>query len=260
MKNLLLSFLPILIAFVLIASPSVGIAQTTDADFQNALSQLRQSRKDFKSAKAQEANGASEVGKAKGQAQREAAQQKREEARQRMETKRKEVLLKLVDIQIKWMNRTKERVQRMPKITDELKTQLTTEIDATIGNLNAEKAKVQGVTGKQAIKDLAKEIRALFKAKHEVVKKIVDAIHASRANQAVAKAEERAAAMKAKVKEMKDEGKDTTEIEADLEDAEEDIDDAQEAIGRKAFREANEDLKGAYQKFRNIAGKAKGLQ
>ena len=37
------------------------------------------------------------------------------------------------------------------------------------------------------------------------------------------------------------------------------VDDGQEAIGRKAFRDANEDLRGAYQKFRIIARNAKTL-
>lgn len=260
MKKLLLSFLPILVAFMLAGSPSVGIAQTTDGDFQNALTQLRAERQAFKEAKAEERNQAAEERGATVQARKEAAQQKRAEAQQRMETKRKEVLLKLVDIQVKWMERTKERVQRMPNITDELKTQLAGEVDSAIQNLNAEKAKIEATSGRDAIKALAKEVRDLFKSKHESVKKIVDAIHASRANDAVAKAEERAAAMKAKVNELKGQGKNTAEVESDLEDAEEDVDSAQEAIGRKAFKEANEDLKGAYQKFRNIAQKAKGLQ
>lgn len=259
MKKLLLLSLPVLIVFVLIGMPSVSFSQVTDTDFQNALNQLRQSRQGFKDAKAEEKNEASQEGKAKGQAQREAAQQKREAAQQKMEEKRKEVLLHLIDIQVKHWNRTKERVDRMPNITDELKAQLATEIDAVIQQLDGKKAEVQSVEGRETIKALAKEIRDFFKSKREVVKQIVDAIHASRMNNATAKAEERAAAIKAKVKELKDEGKDTTEIEKELDDAEEDIDDAEDAIGRQAFREANEDLQGAYQKFRNIAQKAKGL-
>lgn len=259
MKKLLLSFLPILVAFMIVGSPSVGIAQTTDGDFQNALNQLRTERQAFKDAKADERNQAAEERGATAQAKREAAQQKRAEAQQRMETKRKAVLLKLVDIQVKWMGRTKERVQRMPNITDELKTQLVGSVDTAIQNLNAEKVKIEAASGRDAIKALAKEVRDLFKSKHELVKSIVDAIHASRANDAVAKAEERAAAMKAKVNELKGQGKNTTEVESDLEDAEGDVDAAQAAIGRKAFKEANEDLKGAYQKFRDIAQKAKGL-
>ena len=259
MKKLLLSFLPALIAFVLVVSPLAGLAQTTDEDFQNAISQLRESRQGFKDAKAQEINEASQEIRAQGQAQREAAQQRRAVAQQKREEKRKETLLHLVDIQVKHLERTKERVQRMPNITDDLKAQLATEIDSNIQSVNDQKAKVESTSGREEIKALAKEIRAFFKSYRASVKSIVDAIHASRANIAAAKAEERAATIKAKVQELKQQGKDTTEIEIELEDAEENINDAEDAIGRKAFKEANEDLKGAYQKFRSIAEKAKGL-
>ena len=255
----LLPVLPALIALVLIVSPLTGLAQTTDEDFQNAVSQLRESRQGFKDARAQEINEASQEGRAKGQAQREAAQQRRATAQEKMEEKRKETLLRLVDIQVKHLERTKERVQRMPNITDNLKAQLVTEIDSNIQKVNEQKAKVQSASGREAIKALAKEIRGFFKSYRVNVRSIVDAVLASRANIAAAKAEERAAAIKAKVQELKQQGKDTTEIEVELEDAEKDIDDAEDAIGRKSFKEANEDLKGAYQKFRNIAQKAKGL-
>jgi len=259
MKKLLLSFLPALIALVLVVSPLASLAQTTDEDFQNAVRQLRESRQGFKDARAQERNEASQESKAKGQAQREAVQQRRAAAQGKMEEKRKETLLRLVDIQIKHLGRTKERVERMPNITDALKIQLAIEIDSNIQKVNDQKAKVESASGREAIKALAKEIRDLFKSYRVTVKSIVDAIHASRANVATAKAEERAAAIKAKVQELKQQGKDTTEIEVELEDAEGDIDDAEDAIGRKAFKEANEDLKGAYQKFRSIAEKAKRL-
>lgn len=259
MKKLSLLLVPVVISVMLAGTPSVGVAQTTDTDLQNALTQLRQSRQDFKDSKAREVNAASEEGRAQGQAARQAAQQKRAEAQKRMEEKRQEVLVRVVDIQIKWMNRTKERVQKMPNITNDLKTRLATEVDASIQKLNDEKTKIQSASGQEAIKSLAKEVRDLFKSKKEIVKKIVDAILASRANNATAKAEDRAAAIRAKIEELKAAGKDTSALEADLADAEKKIDEAQEEVGRKAFREANEDLKGAYQKFRDIAQKAKGL-
>lgn len=259
MKKLLLSFLSALIALVLVVSPLTGLAQTTDEDFQNAVGKLRAARQAFKDAKTQEINEASQESRAQGQALREAAQQRRAAAQERMEERRKETLLRLVDIQVKHLERTNERVQRMPKITDDLKTQLAAEIASDIQSVNDQKAKVESASGREEIQALAKEIRAFFKSYRETVKSIVDAVLASRANIAATKAGERAAAIKAKVQELKQQGKDTTEIEVELEDAEEDINDAEDAIGRKAFKEANEDLKGAYQKFRNIAEKAKGL-
>jgi hypothetical protein len=272
-KKLSLLLVPVVISVMLAGTPLAGVAQTTanqpagvgvavqaDTDLQNALTRLRQSRQDFKDSKAREVNAASEESSAKGQVARFAAQQKRAEARKRTEEKRKEVLLRLVDIQIRWMNRTKERVQKMPNITNDLKTQLAAEVEASIQKLNDEKAKIQSASGQEAIKSLAKEVRDLFKSKKEIVKKIVDAILASRANNAAAKAEDRAAAIKAKLEELKSAGRDTGELETDLADAEKKIDDAQTKAGQGAFKEANQDLKGAYQKFRGIADKAKGLQ
>lgn len=256
MKKILISILSLGVAFVLTGPSTIAVS---DADFQNAFNQIKESRQTFKEAKAQEANEAGQVGKAKNQAQREAAQQRREAARQKIEEKRKEVLLRLVDIQIKHLNQTKERVQKMPNITEELKTQLNTEVEAAIQKLNEQKVKVESATGEEAIKAVAKEIRDFFRTYQEIAKKIVEAILASRANNAAAKAEERLATVKAKVQELKNQEKDTTELETEIEKAEKDIDEARGAIGRKAFREANEDLKGAYQKFRNIAQKAKGL-
>lgn len=271
-KKLSLLLVPAVISVMLAGTPSMGVAQTTpnqpagasatgqaDTDLQNALTQLRQSRQDFKGSKAQEVNAASEEGGAKGQAARQAAQQKRAEAQKRMEEKRKEVLVRLLDIQIKWMSRTKERVQKMPNITNDLKTQLATEIDASIQKLNDEKTKIQNASGREAIKSLAKEVRDLFKSKKEIVKKIADAILASRANNAVAKAKDRAAAIKAKVEELKSVGKNTSELEAAIADAEKKIGDAQTKVERGAFKEANKDLKDAYQKFRGITDKAKRL-
>lgn len=259
MKKILLSILPLIIVSLLAGYAQFGFAQTNDVNLDDDLNKIRASRQEFKDAKAQEAGGAAEASKANSLAQRETAQRKRDAAKQKMEEKRKEVLLKLIDIQIRHLEKTKARVQKMPNVTDELKTQLAIEIDANIKKLNDEKVKVQAATGKEAIKALAKEIRDLFKSYKDVVKKIVDAIHASRAGSAAAKAEERLAAIKAKVQELKAQGKDATELETELDEAEQDIDDAQAAIGRKAFREGNEDLKGAYQKFRDIAKKAKGL-
>lgn len=256
MKKILFSFLSLFIAFGFVAGV---MAQTSDTDFQNALDQLRSARQEFKDAKAQERSEASQVRTEASQARRAAAEARREQASQRMEERRKATLLRLVDVQIKHLNRTDERVQRMPNITDELKAELSTEISGDIATLNDLRTQVEAVEGPEAIKALAEEIRSFFKSYKETVKSIVNAVLASRSNGAVATAEERLAAVKAKVQELKNKGADTDDLEEDIDDAEENIADAQENIGRGAFREANEDLKGAYQVFREIAQKAKGL-
>ena len=241
---------------LLLVGPLVIFAQTTGTEFQDALTELRQLRQSFKDAKIQEA---SEATRANSQAMRQAAEQRRTAAQQRMEEKRQEVLIKLVDIQIKWMDRTKKRVQRMPNISADLKTQLSSEVDAAVQQLNDLKSRIQGTSGREAIIALAKEVRDAFKTRHDIVKKIVDAIHTSRATDDVATAEARADAIKAKVQELKGQGKNTTGVEAEIADADKKISDARDALSRQSFREANDDLKGAYQKFRSIATKAKGL-
>lgn len=256
MKKILFSSLSLLVAF----SFAVGVmAQTGDTDFRNSLDQLRQERQEFKDAKAQERNEASQARTEATQARRDAAEARRVAATTKMEEKRKTTLLRLVDVQIKHLNRTDERVQKMPNITDELKAELSGEIAVNISTLNDLRVRVEAVEGREAIKALAEEVRSFFGAYKETVKSIVSAVLASRSNGAVATAEERLAAVKAKVAELKAKGADTEDIEEDIDDAEEDIDSAQENIGRQAFREANEDLKGAYQTFREIAQKAKGL-
>lgn len=259
MKKLSLQFAPVLISLMVAGMPLAGIAQTTDVDFQNALTQLRQARQTFKDAKVQENNERQQAAGEKNQAKRQQVEQRRAEAQKKREEHRKTVLLHLIDIQIKHLNRTKERVGRMPNIESSLKTQLNTEIDKNIQKLNDEKTKVQNATTVEELKTLAKEIRDIFKSYREVIKQIVDAIHASRATAAVAKAEDRVTVIKANIAELKAKGKDTSSLEADLNDAGKKIDEAREAVGRKIFKESNEDLKGAYQKFRGIAEKAKGL-
>lgn len=259
MKKIAQLSLALIFSLVLAGAPAVSRAKTSDADFQNAFKPLREARQKFKDAKAQEANERATGTRGLSPVKRQETEQRKADAKKRKEEHRKTVLLRLIDIQIKHLNRTKERVNRMPNIETALKTQLNAEIDKNIQKLNEEKTKVQNAAATDDLKALAKEVHDLFKSYREVVKQIVDAIHASRQTAAVAKAEDRAAAIKAKIEELKATGKDTNALEAELAEAKKKIDEAQENIGRKAFREANEDLKSAYQKFRDIANKAKGL-
>jgi len=243
-----------------IGIPGVSIAEITDSEFKDTLKRLRESRQEFKNEREKESSETREINKAQRQIDREAAQQRREEARAEMEAKRKEVLLKSVDLQIAWFERVKERVEKMPNINNDLKTRLVEEVNLAISDLVAKKTSIQGAAGKEAIKTLAKEIKELFKVKHEAVKNIVDAIHASRTSDTVTKAEDRAAVIKARLEEMKSDGKNVAELEALLVLAQEDILNAQNAAGQNKFKEANEALKDAYQKFREISQKAKELE
>lgn len=256
----LYTFLSTAVVFSLFVVPVLTSAQPRDNDFKKDLDELRSTRQELKETKVQEAQERAAELRETVEERKEAAMQRKEDAQERMEDKRKEVLLKLIDIQIKHLEKTKERVNRMPNITDELKTELVTEIDGDIATLNGFAPQVEAAEGRDVIKELAGEIRTFFKSYRERVKSIVEAIHTSRLNNAVATAETRLAAVKEKVAELKANGKNTADLEEDIDDAEEDIDDAQEEVGRQAWREANEDLKGAYQTFREIAEKAQGLE
>jgi hypothetical protein len=260
MKKIKLSILLLAIIAVLTGSSSVGIAQTADIDLENSIGQLRQERQAFKDAKKQEEAEKQQAIKEKIQDKRQQAEQRRVEAENKRETKRKAVLLSLIDIQIKHFNKTNDRVQKMPNITDDLKAQLKKETSAAIGILEGKKIEVKSSISKEEIKKLAGETKDLFKMYREIVKKIVEAIHSSRADKAVSVAEDRAAVIKTKVKELKDKGQDTSEIDNDLIGVEKEISEAKSNLGRKAFKEANENLKGVYQKFREIAEKAKKIQ
>lgn len=259
MKKISYIFLPAIISMVFAGAPSAGFAQTANNEFKNTVNKLLQTRQEFKDKKAQEGNAEVEESKAKTQAERLTAQQKRVEAQKSKEEKRKEVLLKSVEIQINWMNRTKERVNKMSNIEAALKTDLNTKIANYIAELEKEKTKVNAATTAEALKTLAVEIRNLFKSQHDIVKQIVDAIHDSQEVKALSKAEDRAAAIKAKLEELKAAGKNVSALEVDLENAKKKIEDARLKIGQKEYESANDILKNVYQIFRSIADKAKSL-
>jgi hypothetical protein len=263
MKKTSLLIIPLLIILTLALSSISNIkttsAENTDTEIQDEIQKVRESRQAFKNAKAEEAGQRKQEKEEKIQTKREAAREKKEEAKQRMETKRKETLLHLIDVQIKHFENIKERVQKMPNITDELKTELAAEIDAAIQNLNDYKAKVESAEEQEEIKTLAKEIKDFFKSKRDMVKKIVEAIHNSRANKIMAKAEERLSSIQARIQELKDNGKNTDEIDALVEEAKDHINNAQEALENGILKEFSEHLKEAYKTFREIAKKAKIL-
>jgi chromosome segregation ATPase len=246
--------------FAFAGMASISIAQTDGSDLQNSLSQLRGERQAFKDEKAKEASEKQLIVKEKVQAKREQAETRRAEAEKKMEEKRKTVLLKLIDVKIKHLDKTNERVQKMPNITEELKAQLTTEIESAKSAIDAKKTEVENTTGKDSIKKLAKEIQDLFRSKRDIVRKIVEAIHASRAEKAVDTADERSAAIKAKIKELNDAGQDTSELETDLSDADNNITKAKDKIKEKVFTDANESLQNAYGKFKDIAKKVEKIK
>ncbi len=239
--------------------PSVGFADVTDVDFQKAFIELRAARKDFNDAREQENQERIQAGREQNQEKRLQAKQRQGDAEKRKEEHRKVVLLRLIDIQIEHLNRTEERIGRMNNIETTLKTQLNAEIGKSIQKLREERVSVQNASTVEELSALAKEIHERFKSYRDVVRKIVDAIHASRLTKVTAQAEKRAVNVKEKIDELREEGKDTSEIEEDLDNAEKKIDDTKEKAERRDFRNANEDLKDAYRQFRKVVDTAKEM-
>lgn len=233
-------------------------AAINNIDLQNSLAKMRLDLKDFKDKKKEEENALAQTAREKVASKRQAAQTRQEAARKAKEEKRKKVLLRLIEVQIKQLDNTKERVAKMPNINTDLKTDLDTKIDAAVVALNAEKAKVQAATATatpEELKNLAKEIRDLLKSKQEIVRQIVKAILVSRTDNAVVKAENRLAEIKAKIAELKAAGKDVAEAEGLFASAEQKVASAKEKSGQKMAKEANDFLKSAYQDMKNIVKK-----
>lgn len=236
---------------------SVSIAQTDGAALQNSLNQLKLERKAFKDEKANEANERKLAASEKSRAKRQEAEARRADAELNMEEKRKIVLLRLIEVQIRHLDKTNDRIQKMPNVSSELKIKLKEEIDNAKAGINAKRSEVADATGKDAIKKLAKEVKDFFKIKREIVKDIVDAIHASRVVKDTEIAAEKSAAIKKKIQELTDAGEDTEEMESDLSDADNNIAGAKRETEKKNYNDANESLKNVYEKFKDIAKKMK---
>ncbi|MBI4117869.1 MAG: hypothetical protein HY453_02205 [Parcubacteria group bacterium] len=246
----------IVISTIMLATFLVSPALAAVPDgLQNDLSELRKEREALKEAKKKVLDESDVEKRAKTKEEKEEAKKKQEENKKRKEEKRKEVLQKVVNTQIRWFSNVKERVSGMPNVSEELKTQLITEIDTDIQKLNEFKTKIEAATAEEMIA-LGKEVKEFFKTKKDVVQKIVAAIHADLAEKAVLKAEERLKSMQEKVAALKADGKDVSSLENMLSEAEKKIAEAKAAIAKKEIREALGKIKEAYRLFKDIAPKS----
>lgn len=241
------------------STPAVT-AQNIAGSVEDSLVQLRKDKEDFKNNKQLEESEIAKAAKEKVAAKRKLIEAKKEELRINKEEKRKTVLIRLLDIQIKQLKNTKERVAKMPNIKEDLKTSLNTKIDSAIAELNAEKTKVQNATASDDLKKLGKEIKDLFKSKREIVKAIVDAILASVADKNITTAENRLTELTAKIAELKAAGQDTTALDNLLTIAKGKIAAANTKIGKKDLKEAVNDLKEAYKYMKSITEKTDSVE
>lgn len=238
-----------------IPEPTVA-AENAANSVQSDLTQLRKDRDDFKNNRELEDSETAKIPKEKIAAKRKAIEAKREALKAKKEEKRKAVLIRLLDIQIKQLKNTRDRVANMPNIKAELKTELNTAIDAAVAALTAKKAEVAAATTGEQLKKIAKEIKDFIKAKRDIVKKIVEAIMASKADKTITAAEGRLAEIKTKIAELKAAGKDVSELERLLSVAETKISAAKAKAGKEELKEAVNDLKEAYRNMKNLLEKA----
>lgn len=227
---------------------SVGIVE-------GSLRLLRKDRNDFKNNKLEEIKENANILKEKASAKKKIIQARLEKIKQDKEAKRKAVLSRLIDIQIKQLENIKERAAKMPNIKEDLKANLSDKINEAISELEAEKIILQAITKPEDLKAFAKELKDSFKTKRDIVKAIVDAILASKADKTIDNAEGRLAELKAKIAELKVAGQDVSILESLLAVAEAKITAAAAKTGKKDFKEAINDLKEAYKNMKSIVEK-----
>lgn len=246
----------------LIWNASVGcMVKTASIDsnkLQDFLIQLRKDKEDFKTNKLAEEKENANILKEKIASKKKEIQARLEKAKQNKEAKRKAVLVRLIDIQIKQLKNTKDRVAKMTNIKADLKASLNAKVDEAVGELEEEKAILQAITAPEGLKKFAKELKDSLKTKRDIVKRIVNAILASRADKTISAAEGRLAEIKAKVADLKAAGQDTVALDNLLTAAKEKIAAASAKIGKKELKEAINDLKDAYKDIKSIAEKVEG--
>lgn len=233
-------------------------SQNSSDIIESSLVQLRKDKEDFLKNKETERIEAQNAVKEKIASRRKAIQAKIDAAKSAKEAKRKAVLTRLLDIQIKQLKNTKDRVAKMKSIKEELKTQLNTSIDSAVVALEAKKSEVVAATTADQLKQLAKDIKDLLKAKRDIVKKIVDAILASKTNSAVDAAEALLAKMSSRIANLKAAGQNTAELEKLLAAAQSKVASANTKSGKEDFKGAIKDLKDAYNNLKRAIEKAEG--
>ena len=147
----------------------------------------------------------------------------------------------------------------MPNISDAEKTQLTSQITTTLSGLEAKKAEIEATSNEDILTTKAKDLRTTFMGYHELVKAIVDSIHASKVAGAENTTGDRATAIETKLDELAAEGKDVTALKTELATAQTYIDDAKTLREAGDYKGAVAKLKEAYTVFRSVSQAARKL-
>lgn len=241
------------------ATPAVS-AQNSSSSVESLLTQLRKDKADFEANKLAEETAQTDSVKEKVAAKRKAVLAKAEAAKKVKDEKRKAVLTRLIDIQIKQLGNVKERVAKMPNIKADLKASLNSKIDEAVSELEAQKIVLAAITTPEDLKKFAKELKGSFKSKREIVKQIVDAILASRADNTITTAEGRLADLTAKIAALKAAGQDTAALDTLLAAAQSKINAATTKTGKEDLKGAINDLKDAYKSMKSVIEKTNSAE
>lgn len=246
-----------LVAVLLLIPLGVVLAVApTDKEFNTKAEEMRTAHDAFKESRSQAVT--SEVSNANANTNTSHGKTKDQILEDRA-THRKTTLLKIIDIQIAYFNRVQERINRMPNISDDEKTNLASQVTTALAGLEAQKTGIEGTSDDDLLITKAKDLRTAFMGYRETVKAIVGSIHASRVAGAEDTTGDRASAIEAELDTLAADGKDVTALKTELATAQTYIDDAKILREAGDYKGAVSKLKEAYSVFRSVSQAAKRL-
>ena len=165
----------LIVAALIVPVGFIVAAPPTDTEFNTRAQEMREAHNAFKEARSLSAGpGAGNTNATVGQGQTQ------EQILERREEQRMLTLQKAVEVQEGYFERVRNRIEQMPNISDAEKARLMQQTDTTLAGLEAKRAEIASAVGVDALIGLAARIRTSFMGDHEIVKGIVNGIHASR--------------------------------------------------------------------------------
>jgi len=244
-------------AVLLLVPLGVSLAAApTNSEFNTKAQEMRTAHNAFKEARSQAATP--EVTNANANTNTSHGKTKEQILEDRA-THRKTTLQKIITLQTAYFERVQNRIGNMPNISDAEKTQLTSQVTTTLSGLEAKKSEIEATSDEDILTTKAKDLRTIFMGYHELVKAIVDSIHASKVAGAENTTGDRATAIGTKLDELAAEGKDVTALKTELATAQAYIDDAKILREAGDYKGAVAKLKQAYTVFRSVSQAARQL-
>ncbi|MBI2984241.1 MAG: hypothetical protein HYY50_01290 [Candidatus Kerfeldbacteria bacterium] len=210
-------------------------------DWQTAIDELRNARQNFRTTR-QEA--------ARNLANR--AVNARQELLARRFEHRQAAMLRLLDVYTRHLERTKDRVNRMPIISDEEKANAVSKIDEALVAVAGLHSQVEDASDDETLKSLIPTIREQVRNYHTIVRGIVRSIHASRISAFLDQANDRTTDLGARLDALKAAGHDVSALETKLTEAEDKLAQAETQRANGEYRLAIQSLKDVYQLLRQV--------